>query len=152
MTEMGGTTPKRKPKTVKVQEDETVELLNSLQKSPEDLDVFMNQALQEALKEAKSKTPNELADMNPLDDEEMMEEIKQVFEKANDELLASLEDIRKEQVRTSLLLSWLDTMCVLILSHRSNIHENRRKWQKQVLNLMHNLESKPRQRMKNDCK
>lgn len=101
MTDMGGTPPKPKAKsqTIKVEEEETVELLDSLERSPEDLDVFMNQALQEALDEAKSKTPDELAAIDPLDDEEMMEEIKQVFEKANDELLASLEDIRKEQVR-----------------------------------------------------
>jgi hypothetical protein len=102
LTDMGGTPPKpksRKQQTIKVEEEETVELLDSLERSPEDMEIFMNQALQEALKEAKSKTPDELASIDPLDDEEMMEEIKQVFEKANDELLASLEDIRKEQVR-----------------------------------------------------
>jgi hypothetical protein len=97
MTDMGGTTPKPKKKqTLKIQ-DEQVELLDSLERSPEDLNVFMNQALQEALKEAKSKTPEELASIDPLDDEDMMDEIRNVFDRANDELLASLEDIRKEQ-------------------------------------------------------
>ena len=68
----------------------------------------MNQALQEALKEAKSKTPEELASIDPLDDEDMMDEIRNVFDRANDELLASLEDIRKEQVRFYI------TVCVTI--------------------------------------
>ena len=101
LTDMGGTPPKPKSKQrkIKVEEEERVELLDSLERTPQDMEVFMNKALQEALKEAKSKTPDELASIDPLDDEEMMEEIKQVFEKANDELLASLEDIRKEQVR-----------------------------------------------------
>lgn len=112
MTDMGGTPPKPKPqKRIKVQEEETVELLDSLQRSPEDLDVFMNQALQEALEEAKSKTPDELASIDPLDDEEMMEEIKEVFEKANDELLASLEDIRKEQVRACDIVVYYIHLC-----------------------------------------
>ena len=98
MTDMGGTTPKRnKQKNIQVQ-DEQVELLDSLERSPEDLNVFMNQALQEALQEAKSKTPEELASIDPLDDEDMMEEIRNVFERGNNELLASLEDIRNEQV------------------------------------------------------
>jgi len=100
MTDMGGTPPKPKRQTIKVEEEERVELLDSLERSPEDLDVFMNQALQEALKEAKSKSPEELASIDPLDDEKMMDDIRQVFEKANAELLASLEVIRKEQVRT----------------------------------------------------
>jgi Ulp1 family protease len=108
MTDMGGTTPKPKKKqTLKIQ-DEQVELLDSLERSPEDLNVFMNQALQEALKEAKSKTPEELASIDPLDDEDMMDEIRNVFDRANDELLASLEDIRKEQVRFYI------TVCVTI--------------------------------------
>jgi hypothetical protein len=108
MTDMGGTTPKPKKKQTLQIQDEQVELLDSLERSPEDLNVFMNQALQEALKEAKSKTPEELASIDPLDDEDMMDEIRNVFDRANDELLASLEDIRKEQVRFYI------TVCVTI--------------------------------------
>lgn len=120
MTDMGGTTPKpssRKPK-IKIEEEETVELLDSLQKSPEDLDVFMNQALKEALAEANTKSPQELASVNPLDDEELMDEIKQVFEKGNEELLASLEEIRKEQVRRRHVMRVFFTSytCILIYS------------------------------------
>jgi predicted ArsR family transcriptional regulator len=72
----------------------------ALERTPDDLDMFMNNALAEALAEARAKTPDELkADAeNALDDEEMMKEIEEVFEKANQELLASLEDIRTEQV------------------------------------------------------
>lgn len=99
LSDMGGTPPA--PKPVEPFEEEPVELIESLKRTPEDLDMFMNNALAEALAEARSKTPGELAldAENALNDKEMMKEIEQVFEKANKELLASIEEIRTEQVR-----------------------------------------------------
>lgn len=148
MTDMGGTTPKQKKKAqtnIRVEEEETVELLDSLEKTPEDLDVFMNQALQEALEEAKSKTPEELASINPLDDEEMMDEIKQVFEKANDELLASLEDIRKEQV------CFVSQCYCCYKSTNLTVYPTvRRKWPRQVPSRMQQIAWKQKRKMKSD--
>jgi hypothetical protein len=99
LSDMGGTPPS--PKPAEPFEEEPVELIESLKRTPEDLDMFMNNALAEALAEARSKTPDELAfdAENALNDKEMMKEIEEVFEKANKELLASIEEIRTEQVR-----------------------------------------------------
>lgn len=99
LSDMGGTPPTPKPE--EPFEEEQVELIETLKRTPEDLDMFMNSALAEALAEARSKTPDELAldAENALNDKEMMKEIEAVFEKANKELLDSIEDIRTEQVR-----------------------------------------------------
>lgn len=56
---------------------------------------FMNQALQEALKDVKVKNPS--AADSILDDKEIMKEIEAVFERGSAKLIASLEEIRKEQ-------------------------------------------------------
>ena len=76
----------------------------SIPKSEEDPESFMNQAIQEALEEARSMSPTEpggsgrkMSD-SILDDEEIMKEIEEIFEKGNEKLMASLEEIRKEQV------------------------------------------------------
>lgn len=61
-------------------------------------DPAMQQALAEAMQEAAAKNPN-TASSSPLDDQEIMEEIKVIMERGNAELLASLEEIRQEQVR-----------------------------------------------------
>jgi hypothetical protein len=100
LADMGGSPNKKQP-PAKVEQNDPLELIEALERTPEDLDIFMNNALAEALAEARAKTPDELkADAeNALDDEEMMKEIEEVFDKANKELLASLEDIRTEQVR-----------------------------------------------------
>lgn len=87
--------------------------------SAEGMDAFMNSALEQAVKEAQSKTPEELAaySENIMDDEDIMDEIREVFEKANDKLLSGLDDIRKEQVR---LPANLDGLRVnLSIFHRS---------------------------------
>jgi hypothetical protein len=101
LSDMGGTISVSKKDAPSKEENDPLELIDALERTPEDLDMFMNNALAEALAEARAKTPEELkADAeNALDDEEMMKEIQEVFEKANKELLASLEDIRTEQVR-----------------------------------------------------
>lgn len=79
---------------------------SSIPDSVKDKDDFLNRAIQEALEEA-----NKLAQQNSqgekkitdtiLDDEELMKEIEDIFEQGNEKLLASLEDIRQEQVRSA---------------------------------------------------
>ena len=68
--------------------------------SLEDKEKFMNQAIQEALEEARNMTPENRKSLSDsiLDDEEIMKEIEEIFEKGNEKLLASLEEIRQEQV------------------------------------------------------
>lgn len=96
LADMGGSPNKKQP-PAKGEQNDPLELIEALERTPEDLDMFMNNALAEA----RVKTPDELKAYaeNALDDEEMMKEIEEVFDKANKELLASLEDIRTEQVR-----------------------------------------------------
>ena len=76
---------------------------SNIPKSEEDTEKFMNQAIQEALDEARAMSPSDAAGKKMsdsiLDDEEIMKEIEEIFEKGNEKLLASLEEIRKEQVR-----------------------------------------------------
>jgi hypothetical protein len=83
------------------------DLLKDSNISIEDKEQFLNQAIQEAMDEASKMSPESKKSLgdNILDDEEIMKEIEEIFEKGNEKLLASLEEIRQEQVRTS-LLSW----------------------------------------------
>lgn len=60
-------------------------------------DEFMNQALKEAMKEVKLNNPSIAESI--LDDKEIMKEIEVIFERGNEKLMASLEEIRQEQVR-----------------------------------------------------
>ena len=61
-------------------------------------DPAMQQALQDAMREVSNKNPD--ADTSKaLDDQEIMDEIKAIMERGNAKLLASLEEIREEQVR-----------------------------------------------------
>lgn len=69
-------------------------------------DDFMNRAITEAMEEAtrlNNNPDNAIASSDPvvpdniLQDEEMMKEIELIFEKANEKLLASVNDIREEQ-------------------------------------------------------
>jgi len=64
-----------------------------------DTDEMMRRALQEALAEARKNAPEDPAsDPNSiLNDEEMMREINAVFDRANEQLLASIAQIREEQ-------------------------------------------------------
>jgi hypothetical protein len=62
-------------------------------------DDFMKKALEEALAEAKKQGKVEINTKSILDDKEIMKEIRVIFDKANDKLVASLEEIRTDQVR-----------------------------------------------------
>ena len=57
----------------------------------------MQDALQEALQQVKVNNPR-MSD-SILDDQEIMREIEGIFEQGNEKLMASLEEIRREQVR-----------------------------------------------------
>ena len=63
----------------------------------ESQEAFMNRAIEEAMEEAKNTAPKGQLSDSILDDEEMMKEISKVFDDANEKLLASIEDMRKEQ-------------------------------------------------------
>ena len=94
LKDMGGV-PTKKDNPPSIPLDDT-----PLKKSTED---FMNQALDEALKEVKVKNPSSADSI--LDDKEIMQEIEAIFERGNEQLMESLEDIRKEQVRANQI--WL---------------------------------------------
>lgn len=64
-----------------------------------DTDKFMEKALNEALEEAKKDSTLDIDKESLLDNKEIMGEIEKIFEKANDELLEGIEEIRTEQVR-----------------------------------------------------
>ena len=68
-----------------------------------DTEKFMDQAIEEALKEAKERNSDVEQIMGDkeafLDNKEIMSEITKIFDVANDELLEGLEEIRIEQVR-----------------------------------------------------
>ena len=68
-----------------------------------DTEKFMDQAIEEALKEAKERNSDVeqiIGDKDAfLDNKEIMSEITKIFDVANDELLEGLEEIRTEQVR-----------------------------------------------------
>ena len=67
-----------------------------------DTQIFMDKAIKEALKEAKEQNSDvDVTDAKEsfLDNKEIMSEIEKIFDKANDELLEELADIRVEQVR-----------------------------------------------------
>jgi len=70
--------------------------------SPQDTDEFMAKALKEAMKEVEKQ--NKASGIDPrslessiLNDKEMMKEINAVFDKANDQLLEGIKEIREEQ-------------------------------------------------------
>jgi len=66
-----------------------------------DTDKFMDKAIEEALKEAKEKNSDVESTIGDkesfLDNKEIMSEIEKIFDKANEELLEGLEEIRSEQ-------------------------------------------------------
>lgn len=65
--------------------------------SESDTEAFMEQALEEALEEVKVNNPKVTGSI--LDDKEIMAEIEQIFERGNEKLVESLDEIRREQVR-----------------------------------------------------
>lgn len=98
LEDMGGsssTTPKMAPK-VKTPPQLRIEEGTSNNQNDRDTEDFMNQALKEALEEVKVNNPS-ISD-SILDDKEIMKEIEAIFERGNDKLFESLEEIRKEQV------------------------------------------------------
>ena len=98
MSELGGTP---KPQGKKELEKTAAEPLTTLNvddsDSTVDTEKFMDSALEEALKEVKVHNPK--MDSSVLDDEEIMKEIEDIFNQGNEKLLASLDEIRREQVR-----------------------------------------------------
>lgn len=67
--------------------------------SGENNEAFMNQAFQDAMNELERENPSVTRDI--FNDKELMREIEAIFERGNEKLMESLEDIRKEQVSTS---------------------------------------------------
>lgn len=64
-----------------------------------DTEKFMEKALDEAIEEARKNGEANIDKESLLDNKEIMKEIEAIFDRANDQLLEGLEDIRKEQVR-----------------------------------------------------
>lgn len=67
----------------------------------QDTDEFMKKALEEALEDARVQTKSTSISDSILNDEELMKEINAVFDKANAQLLDSIQDIKKEQAEMS---------------------------------------------------
>ncbi|KAG7348117.1 hypothetical protein IV203_016822 [Nitzschia inconspicua] len=61
-------------------------------------EIFMNKAIDEALKEAKEQDGEVVEKESLLDNKEIMAEIEKIFDRANDKLLEGLEEIRSEQM------------------------------------------------------
>ena len=113
MSDLGGT-PKPKevepPSTLNLGDGDDGDGVGS-SASEIDTERFMDSALQEALKEVKVNNPKILGD-SILDNKEIMKEIEDIFEEGNEKLLASLEEIRQEQVRSD--DPWFLFCCVVV--------------------------------------
>ena len=81
------------------EEDDSIQI--SAQELSQDSKDFMEKAVKEALAEAKTMgAPVSSSDPNSIfKDEEMMKELNEIFDKANDQLLASIAEMKEEQVR-----------------------------------------------------
>eukprot|EP00978_Attheya_sp_CCMP212_P000526 scaffold1048_cov59-Attheya_sp.AAC.8 len=66
----------------------------------QDMEVFMNTAFEEAIKEVKLKSPG-TPESDILRDAEMMKEIETYFDDASDKLKAGIDEIRKDQEKLS---------------------------------------------------
>lgn len=97
LKDMGGSPAMTTP-TPSIQTDQAE---GTLPKTTED---FMNQALDEALKEVKIKNSSSVDSI--LDDKEIMQEIEAIFERGNEQLMESLEEMRREQVRWISSIPW----------------------------------------------
>jgi len=102
ITDMGGSTdsisrsaPDLKSGQRKLTVEESTE--SKIPDAEQDTEEFMNQALREALEDVRVQNPS--ISQSVLDDREIMKEIEAIFERGNEKLLDSLEEIRKEQVR-----------------------------------------------------
>ena len=74
--------------------------------SKADMDKFMDEALSEALKEVKLKSSESLSSESILNDDKIMKEIEAIFDRGNEQLMESLEEIRQEQVRQNICIFW----------------------------------------------
>lgn len=73
---------------------------NSSDVGRSETEIFLEVALDQALKEAEIKAQIGIDKESLLENKEIMEEIEKIFEKANLELMEGIEEIRREQVRT----------------------------------------------------
>jgi len=78
--------------------DQSLGSASSVAEEP-DMDEFMERALREALEEVKSRAdiPQAATTESIKDDEETMKELNAIFDKANEQLLESVREIREEQ-------------------------------------------------------
>lgn len=90
-----GANAEKTPKSARLSVDQA-----TLTPNEEDTEEFMNQALEEAVKEVNVNNPS--ISKSVLDDKEIMKEIEEIFERGNEKLMESLEEIRQEQVRDCL--------------------------------------------------
>ena len=81
------------------------EIQISAEELSQDSKDFMEKAVKEALAEAKTMgAPVSSSDPNSIfKDEEMMKELNEIFDKANDQLLASIAEMKEEQVRLHIM-------------------------------------------------
>jgi hypothetical protein len=93
LADMGGSAGPKEPQASPTTSVDVIESDTTLGETDE----FMNQALNEAMKEVKLNNPSIAESI--LDDKEIMKEIEVIFERGNEKLMASLEEIRQEQVR-----------------------------------------------------
>ena len=75
---------------------------NSSDVGRSETEIFLEVALDQALKEAEIKAQIGIDKESLLENKEIMEEIEKIFEKANLELMEGIEEIRREQVRTNM--------------------------------------------------
>jgi hypothetical protein len=109
--DMGGTPTEKKAKSSPPTPSVTVNDEITQQKTPEE---FMNQALDEALKDVKVNNPSSVDSI--LDDKEIMKEIGAIFERGNEKLMENLAEMRREQVRLCLLSLERHSVVVLHIS------------------------------------
>ena len=68
---------------------------------------FFKKAMADAMKEAMSKTPEELKAMgDPLDEDDLARGIRKILEDGNDRLIASVQEMREEQVSALMPMIW----------------------------------------------
>jgi hypothetical protein len=125
--DLGGTTT-GKPKTASTSATTAPPSVLSLNEDSVNVDpaateAFMEEALQEALQEVQINNPRVASSI--LDNQEIMREIETIFDQGNAKLLASLEEIRQEQVTCMGRYQWPSEAysfshlhCVLILDSK----------------------------------
>lgn len=112
MTSSGSSTSSKEPKSEDKKVLSDADGLGSLSKDEEetltvveisqDTDKLMKRALQEAMEEVTSNSPKKGKGALPdsiLNDKEMMTEINAIFDRANEQLIESISDIKDEQAK-----------------------------------------------------